>query len=112
MNIAFYSFGQIKLSGKKYSSDLIIYPDRIDDSWWRKEGHRLYLEDLKEVIEFKPKLLVIGTGNSGLMKVPGKVVDALNDKEIDVYIDKTPAAVKIYNENNEQNIVAALHLTC
>jgi hypothetical protein len=36
-----YKFGEIIITGKKYDSDLIIYPDHIDSSWWRKEGHLL-----------------------------------------------------------------------
>jgi hypothetical protein len=30
------------------TSDLIIYPERIDANWWRREGHRLTPEDLPE----------------------------------------------------------------
>ncbi|MDL1969074.1 MAG: hypothetical protein LWW97_11200 [Deltaproteobacteria bacterium] len=32
-----YSFGSIVVDGRKFISDLIIYPDgRIEASWWRK----------------------------------------------------------------------------
>jgi hypothetical protein len=112
MYIDSYSFGSIIVAGKRYSSDLIIYQNKIDAAWWRKEGHRLYLEDLKGVIEAKPKILVIGTGKSGVMKVPDQVVAALKEKGIKVEVEKTQVAVKIYNDNNEQNIIGAFHLTC
>ena len=47
MLIESYSFGKISINGKIYHSDVIIFPDRVYDSWWRKEGHILHLEDLK-----------------------------------------------------------------
>ncbi len=37
--IEFYDFGQIVIASKKYVGDLIIFPDRIQDRWWRKVGH-------------------------------------------------------------------------
>jgi hypothetical protein len=43
-----YSFGQMLINGKKYNSDLIIFKDYIYDSWWRKEGHNLCIDDIKE----------------------------------------------------------------
>lgn len=41
MTIASYSFGKITIDGQTFTSDLIIYPGRIDPSWWRREGHFL-----------------------------------------------------------------------
>jgi hypothetical protein len=32
---------------EKYS---IIYPDHIDASWWRGQGHLLQTEDLAEIL--------------------------------------------------------------
>ncbi|MCG2675765.1 hypothetical protein L6304_01045, partial [bacterium] len=45
------------IDGKEYTNDLIIYPDHIQSSWWRKEGHRLDTEDIKEILEAKPEVL-------------------------------------------------------
>ena len=41
-----YNFGKITINSKEYHSDLIIYMNRIDDKWWRKEGHNLCIEDI------------------------------------------------------------------
>jgi len=46
-NIDYYDFGVIIVDGRKYSRDLIITPKRIISNWWRVEGHKLCLEDLK-----------------------------------------------------------------
>ena len=45
-----YHFGQIVISGKAYSSDVVISPDRVRDNWSRKTGHELCVEDIAEVI--------------------------------------------------------------
>ena len=47
MKIDSYSFGRIVINGKTYTSDVIIFPDKVDASWWRKEGHLLQLADGK-----------------------------------------------------------------
>ena len=45
-----YRFGRITIEGKDYHADVIVYPDRVDDTWRRKEGHHLYFSDLKGVL--------------------------------------------------------------
>lgn len=108
-----YSFGTIVINGKKYSSDVIIYPSRIDSKWWRREGHSLYLEDIEEILRQDPDILIIGTGAYGAMNVPEKVREKIRELGIELIIDKTPSAVKTYNELiSSKEIIAALHLTC
>jgi len=50
MNIAVYHFGTIEIDGRTYTSDVIITPERVLDSWWRQEGHRLAVADLTDVV--------------------------------------------------------------
>lgn len=77
-----YDFGVIVINGKRYTSDVIVFPERVMDSWWRKEGHRLYAEDLKEILEHEPRpeVLVVGTGYHGLVKVSPEVKKALESR--------------------------------
>ena len=64
-----YDFGRIVVDGKAYTSDVIIFPDKVKDNWWRKEGHALYIEDIESVVKEKPEVLIVGTGNYGLLEV-------------------------------------------
>jgi hypothetical protein len=64
-----YSFGSITIDGRTYDADVLVYPERIDNRWWRKEGHRLQLADLQGVLETNPSALVVGTGYFGRMYV-------------------------------------------
>ena len=108
-----YKFGSITIEGKTYRSDVIIYPERVNDSWWRKEGHNLCIEDIREILDFHPEALVIGTGKPGLMKVPGGVADEIRSKGIELYVSGTEKAVRRFNELCiRKRTVAAFHLTC
>ena len=114
MRIQRYRFGEIIIDNKKYNSDLIIYPDRVKSNWWRKTGHELCLSDIKEVIEFNPEIIVIGTGANGIMRVLDETEKVIKEKKIELIILKTDQACNIFNELMMKNkkIVACLHLTC
>jgi len=108
-----YAFGRITVNGKDYRADLIVLPDRILDSWWRKEGHRLCLEDLGEALAANPEVLVIGQGEPGLMKVPEALREELARRGIEVVAAPTRQAVRVYNElAGKRRVAAALHLSC
>ena len=108
-----YDFGRIVINGKRYSSDLIVFPDKVRDGWWRKEGHRLHVEDLKDVLEVKPEVLVVGTGYSGLMRVPHETRKYVESEGIELIAQNTAEACETFNRLvKSRKVVAALHLTC
>jgi len=109
-----YDFGRIVINGKRYMSDVIVFPDRVRANWWRREGHRLHIEDLDEVIREKPEVLVVGTGYSGLMEVPSETRKHLQNLGIQLIIQKTREACETYNQllKSGRRAAAALHLTC
>jgi len=109
-----YGFGYIVVDGKRYTSDVIIFPDRVMDGWWRKEGHKLYVEDLEEVFKAKPEVLVVGTGYAGLMKVPEETRKYIAGQGIELIVESTRKAWKTYNKlaQSGRRVVAAFHLTC
>ena len=113
MKIESYEFGRIVIDSKTYRSDVIIYPEKVDSSWWRIEGHLLSIADLSEVIKYKPDVIIIGTGAYGVMEVQNEVLEYLSKKNIEVQINKTDSACKIYNQlQKTRKTVACLHLTC
>ncbi|OGW39240.1 MAG: hypothetical protein A2Y97_00895 [Nitrospirae bacterium RBG_13_39_12] len=120
MKIENYSFGRITIDGKTYISDVIIYPGKVDASWWRKEGHNLQVVDLTDVIKAKPDMLIIGTGSPGLMKVPKETKSHLESQGIEVQVAITAKAVEMFNKiqseihqsGKDKRVIAAFHLTC
>jgi len=113
MKIDHYSFGKIVINSKTYTSDVIICPDSVDSSWWRKEGHYLQPIDLDKAVSAKPDLLIIGTGYSGVMVVPEETILFIKSKGIAVLVERTEKAAELYNTlSKDRKVVAALHLTC
>jgi len=114
MKIESYSFGKMKVGSTVYSSDLLIYNDEVNDSWWRKKGHRVSLKDLEWLLKKNPDYIIIGKGNPGLMKVPGNVIEALEKKGIEIFVGSTKKAVSKFNSLSDKNINigAGFHLTC
>ena len=108
-----YHFGQIVINGRKYTSDVIIFPDRVQGDWWRDESHELTLKDVTDIIEGNPEILLVGTGASGLMRVLPEVEQAAEAANIQLIVQPTGEACEIYNQlSRAQRVVAALHLTC
>jgi len=108
-----YTFGRMVIDGHPYTSDLIIFPDKINDSWWRISGHSVCLKDMEVVFKEEPEILIIGTGYSGLMKVEEEVKSFAQSKGIELIIHKTEKAVQSFNALSVQKkAIGAFHLTC
>ena len=108
-----YQFGLIVVNGKKYISDVIIFPDGVRDNWWRKTGHQLCLEDIAEVLTENPEVLVVGTGSPGLIEVLAEVRQVVEAQGIELIVEATDKACHTYNRVCcSRRSVAALHLTC
>jgi len=114
MHIENYSFGHIKIDGKNYDHDVIIFPEKVLAPWQRKEGHSLSLDDLKAVIDYKPNVLIIGTGAYGVLKIPNETLEAIKKLHIQCFHMLTFKAYKLFNEYMAKgsNVVGAFHLTC
>jgi len=114
MEIEAYEFGKITIDGKEYTADVIVLPEGVRDSWWRKDGHSLHRDDLAAVVAAKPDVLIIGTGCYGRMAVPEETRLFLEASGIEVHAVRTGEAVKEFNRcvRESARVAAALHLTC
>ena len=108
-----YKFGSLEYKEKTYTADLIIYRDKVFADWWRKEGHNLFISDLKEIDKYKPDILLIGTGFFEIMKIDTSVIDYCKKNHIKLVSGRTSKIVEEFNrEYRNKNLVCALHLTC
>jgi hypothetical protein len=111
--IGSYRFGEIVIDGRRYSSDVIVYPDRVDSHWWREEGHSLSPSDIWDVLQAPPDVLVIGQGSPGRLDVPAETRRQLQEAGMEVIVEPTEQAYRTYNKlRSKRRTVAALHLTC
>jgi hypothetical protein len=108
------SFGSIVIDGRKYHSDLIIYPDgRVKDSWRRHMGHRLSHDDIEALIASNPEIIVAGTGISGMMKPANGLEQFLEEKNIAFSAAPNEEAAILFNQlERDKRIGACFHLTC
>lgn len=108
-----YHFGLVVVNGKEYTSDVIIFPDRVRSEWWKKRSHQLYLEDIAEAMTENPEVLVVGTGASGLVRVLPEAKQGIEAQGIKLIVETTDKACQTYNQLcQSQRVIAALHLTC
>ncbi len=112
MKIEKYSFGQMTVSGSTFTSDVIIFPERVKSPWWREEGHLLQLKDIEDIMEYRPEVLVIGTGYYGQMRVAPEVIERLRELNIDYYIQDSSEGMDTYNSLDAKKKIGAFHLTC
>jgi hypothetical protein len=90
--------------------------DWVHDNWWRNDGHRLVPDDLEALMPKNPAKLIIGQGSSSRMKLSGKVKSFLEKNNVDYEALPTDEAIRRYNklaeEQGEDKVAGAFHLTC
>ena len=62
------------------------------------EGHLLQLPDLDEALAAEPQVLVVGTGESGHMRLDPELVAYLQDKGIELVARPTREACRYLND--------------
>ncbi len=109
-----YSFGSMTVAGKRYGKDLKILRGQITENWWRKEGHRVDVGDVEDILEAGPEVLVVGMGANGLMRVGKRLKAALADQGIQLVAQPSGEAAKTFNRLVEEgkDVAGAFHLTC
>ena len=112
--ISEYKFGKMVIDGQAYFHDVIVTPEGVLPEWWRKESHRLAVEDIQSVVvSHRPEVLVVGTGKFGMMKIPEETRRWLEKEGVTLVAERTTRAVQIYNDlSRNQRVVGAFHLTC
>mgnify|MGYP006282970985 CR=1 FL=1 len=105
-----YSFGRYIIDGKEYTYDIKIIEGRV--STWR--NHDMKVEDILDLVEAQPEIIVIGTGASGVLKVKQEIADLIKSKGIELIIAKTGRACSEFNrlEKEGRKVCAILHGTC
>lgn len=110
-----YSFGRMRINGRLYTADLIIFPDgTIQDSWWRRQGHRLEMADIAALAEARPDILVAGTGDSGLMRPETGLTEQLARAGITLVAEPSQEAAQTFNRLLQagEKVGGCFHLTC
>ena len=100
------------IDGRTFKKDLVLLEDRVIEGWWRREGHKLWLADLDDVLATAPRTFVLGTGAYGVLKVTRDAEQLLQQKGIELIAEPSTRAWQTYNSLAGPGVVAAFHLTC
>lgn len=117
-----YNFGYIIIDGKRYDDDSVevrwtneVLP------WLFRERHLINVEEVKGAADQNPETIVIGTGKSGLAHVTKEAQNYIQEKGIELIIDRTEEAVRTFNvinedsleeEGRQRRVIGLFHLTC
>lgn len=109
-----YSFGHIKVNGCDYLKDIIIFPDSsIKNSWQRKRRHKLIIDDIYDLIEAQPQVIILGTGFLSLMRPEKGLNEMLDFRGIDLHVASTKKAAYLFNEIwGQRKVGGCFHLGC
>ncbi|UZE94198.1 MAG: hypothetical protein IB618_01325 [Candidatus Pacearchaeota archaeon] len=106
------SFGNITIDGKTYGDDVIILADdRIKKRGLQKGTHIVCIEEIEPLFKENPKVIVIGTGQSGVAEIEPEVMNRAREQNIEVIEAPTPIAIKKFNKIKEKK-AGLFHLTC
>ncbi len=101
------------IDGREYNYDIKIKGEEIIP-WQYIKHHTVMLEDMKELLEPKPEIIVIGTGSQGVVKVEDTVLKLAESEGIKVIVKPTGEACEEYNKilKEKKRVCAILHNTC
>ena len=112
------SFGQITIDGKLYRHDILI---RLDGSIEKRAkklskqvygtSHKISLAEAEHIFQAGADLLVVGTGQYGLVELSPEASQFFEDRELEVLMRPTPQALDVWNKAGVDKI-GVFHLTC
>jgi hypothetical protein len=105
-------FGEIRVSGKDYYSDVFVFWDGKVEL--KAKSHIICMDDMDFITKKKPDALVIGTGMQGVVKILPEVKEVLENRKIKLFMDETPNAIDIFNglKSRGKKVVGIFHVTC
>ena len=104
-----YGDGVIIIGNRQFARSLILTRDSLVADWRPQHVAELLQDDFAPILELRPEVLVLGTGNT--LQFPSPALTArLLQTGIGVEIMDTAAACRTYNIllSEQRNVVAAL----
>jgi hypothetical protein len=111
-------FGTITISGTTYEHDVIIRMDGQVEKRKKKLSKAIYgtshvisLDEARHIYETGAEKLIVGTGQSGMVKLSDQAEGYFKDNQCRVDLQPTPEAIKAWNEAKGA-VIALFHVTC
>jgi hypothetical protein len=111
-------FGSITIEGQTFEHDVII---RLNGKTKKRKkklskavygtSHTISLDEAKHINEEKAERLIIGTGQSDMVKLSDEAADYFRRKNCQVDLLPTPEAIQVWNKSKGQ-VIGLFHITC
>lgn len=111
-------FGQIKIEGEVFENDVII---RLDGEVKKRKkklskaiygtSHVISLDEAKYIYEEGAEGLIIGSGQSGMVKLSDEAAAYFQARKCRVQLLPTPQAIRLWNQS-QGAILGLFHVTC
>ena len=112
------SFGSITVDGETFDYDVLI---RLNGQIEKREkalskeiygtSHTVSLEEAKYIYEDGTEKIIIGTGQTGFVKLSEEAEDFFTERKCGIELFPTPWAIERWNEI-EGRVTAMFHVTC
>ncbi len=111
-------FGSITVAGKKHTHDIIIHLNGKIENRKKKLSREVYgtshiisLPEAEYVYEDGAEHILIGTGQSGLVKLSDEAIEFFTLKGCRPTFLPTPEAVELWNASHG-SVIGLFHITC
>lgn len=112
-------FGSVTVDGQKYS-DVLVVSGKIESREREKleeifgTSHMVAPAEISKLTSGKPDIVLIGSGQSGVLKVSDIVKNQIEKAGSKLLVLETPEAIYKYNElvKEGKKVNALIHVTC
>jgi hypothetical protein len=118
MNIDGTEFGSITIDGESYPHDVLI---RLSGEIRKRKkklskkhygtSHIMSLEEAGFIFEKGCRLLIVGTGQDGNLRLSPEAAEFFAGKDCTVLAEPTPRAIALFNRTDGEKI-GLFHVTC
>ena len=110
------AFGRISIDGRTYDRDVVVLASGEIVSRWEAlpnpaGSHRVTEADARRLVELGAGSLIIGTGQSGVLRLDPEAKAYLDQQGCGLTLARTPEAIALYNQTDGP-LTALFHLTC
>jgi hypothetical protein len=104
------SFGEVKVDGKVYYSDLIV--------WWDgsvemiPKSHQFGMSELLNLLRRGPEAVILGTGMEGSVAVLEEVQQEMEDQKLLFFTESSPNALEVFNAMISEGKKAVAYIHC
>jgi hypothetical protein len=105
------SFGEVRIDGKDYFSDVVV--------WWDGKielvvkSHQFGMSELLNLLKKNPEAVIIGTGMESCVEVLEEVQQEMENRGLMLFVESSRNAVEVFNGlvSEGKKAVAFIHAT-